>query len=47
MQLSYTTLSVPDKTLQQAVEVAKKYALEGIELRGKGYVHLSPECDTA
>ena len=47
MQLSYTTLSVPDKTLHQAVEVAKKYALEGIELRGKGYVHLSPECDTA
>lgn len=43
MKLSYTTLSVQDKNIRQAVDIAKKYRLDGIELRGKGDTHISPE----
>lgn len=43
MKLSYTTLSVQDKSLQQAVDIAKRYRLDGIELRGKEDAHISPE----
>lgn len=43
MKLSYTTLSVQDRNLQQAIEVCRKYGLDGIELRGRGDVHISPQ----
>lgn len=43
MNLSYTTLSVPDKTLKEAVEIARYWGLEGIELRGKENTHISPQ----
>lgn len=43
MKTSYTTLSVQDKTLEQAVLFAKSWDLDGIELRGMGTVHISPE----
>ena len=43
MKLSYTTLSVQEKTLAQAVEIASRYGLDGIELRGKDDIHLSPD----
>ena len=43
MKLSYTTLSVQDKNIREAVDIAKRYRLDGIELRGKGDAHISPE----
>ncbi|MBS5063940.1 MAG: sugar phosphate isomerase/epimerase [Hungatella hathewayi] len=43
MKISYTTLSVPEKTLEQAVALASGWRLDGIELRGKESVHISPE----
>lgn len=43
MKLSYTTLSVQDKSIREAVAVAQKYQLDGIELRGMGDVHISPQ----
>ena len=36
MKLSYTTLSVQDRTIGEAVEIASAHGLEGIELRGRG-----------
>ncbi len=47
MKLSYTTLSVQDKTIQQAVAIARSYQLDGIELRGQGDVHVSPQSSPA
>ena len=35
MKLSYTTLSVQDRTIGEAVEIASAHGLEGIELRGR------------
>ena len=43
MKLSYTTLSVQDRTIGEAVEIASAHGLEGIELRGRGDAHVSPE----
>ncbi len=43
MKLSYTTLAVQDQTIQQAIEIATRYQLNGIELRGKDDVHISPQ----
>lgn len=43
MKLSYTTLSVQDRTIGEAVEIASAHGLEGIELRGRGDTHVSPE----
>ena len=43
MKLSYTTLSVQDRTIGEAVEIASAHGLEGIELRGRGDSHVSPE----
>lgn len=43
MKISYTTLSVQDKTLEQAVALAKGWHLDGIEFRGRESVHISPE----
>lgn len=43
MKISYTTLSVQDKNLEQAVAMAENWRLDGIELRGKESVHISPE----
>lgn len=43
MKLSYTTLSVQDRTIGEAVEIASAHGLEGIELRGRGAAHVSPE----
>ena len=43
MKLSYTTLSVQDRTIREAVEIASAHGLEGIELRGRGDAHVSPE----
>lgn len=45
MKLSYTTLAVQDKMIEKAVEIAKSYGLDGIELRGRDRVHVSPSCD--
>jgi sugar phosphate isomerase/epimerase len=47
MNLSYTTLSVPDKTMREAVEIARRRGLEGIELRGKENAHISPQSSWA
>lgn len=44
MRCSYTTFSITDKSLEQAVELAARYGLDGIELRGKGQTHISPAC---
>ena len=43
MKLSCTTLSVQDRTIGEAVEIASAHGLEGIELRGRGDSHVSPE----
>ncbi len=43
MKLSYTTLSVQERTLKEAIAVAVSAGLDGIELRGRGEAHLSPE----
>ena len=43
MKLSYTTLSVQDRTIGEAVEIASAHGLEGIELRGRGDALVSPE----
>ncbi len=43
MKLCYTTLAVQDKTLEQAIAIAKAHHLEGIELRGRDNCHISPD----
>lgn len=43
MKISYTTLSVQEKTLEDAVSLAEDWGLDGIELRGRESVHISPE----
>jgi sugar phosphate isomerase/epimerase len=43
VKLSYTTLSVQEKTLAEAAAVARAAGLDGIELRGKDNVHISPQ----
>ena len=45
MKLSYTTLSVPDKSMERAVAIAVGQGLDGIELRGRDRIHISPSCD--
>jgi sugar phosphate isomerase/epimerase len=47
MNLSFTTLSVQDKTLREAITIARNYKLEGIELRGKDNCHISPRSSRA
>ena len=42
MKLSYTTLSVQDKTIEEAVRLAEKWGLSGIELRGRVHSHAGP-----
>ncbi len=44
MKCSYTTFSVMEKSLEEAIEIAVQYGLDGIELRGKEQIHISPEC---
>lgn len=39
MNLSYTTLSIQEKTIEEAVSVAKQWGLSGIELRGREHSH--------
>lgn len=39
MNLSYTTLSIQEKTIEEAVNVAKQWGLSGIELRGREHSH--------
>lgn len=39
MKLSYTTLSVQEKTIEEAVSFAKQWGLSGIELRGREHSH--------
>lgn len=41
MKLSYTTLSVKDKNVKEAIEIARKNQLDGIELRGMADSHVS------
>lgn len=41
MKLSYTTLSVKDRSIEDAIKIAKQYGLDGIELRGMGNAHIS------
>ena len=43
MKLSYTTLSVKERSLEEAVAIAKSHHLDGIELRGMGNSHISAE----
>lgn len=45
MKLSYTTLAVQDRTIEEAVRIAGHYGLDGIELRGRDRIHISPDCD--
>lgn len=44
MNLSYTTFSVQEKRAEEAIELAIQYGLEGIELRGRDNIHVSPSC---
>ncbi|WP_313185474.1 sugar phosphate isomerase/epimerase family protein [Lacrimispora sp.] len=44
MKISYTTLSVQNLDARQAVEIAVQYGLDGIELRGRDKIHISPSC---
>lgn len=39
MKISYTTLSVSDRTVEEAVNLASRWGLDGIELRGKSGCH--------
>ena len=41
MKLSYTTLSVKDKSVGEAIDIAIRYSLDGIELRGMANSHVS------
>ncbi len=41
MKLSYTTLSVKDKSIQEAINIANRNKLDGIELRGMADSHVS------
>ena len=44
IKCSYTTFSVTEKNLEEAIDIAVQYGLDGIELRGRGQNHISPEC---
>ena len=43
MKLSYTTLSVKERSIEEAVAIATSHHLYGIELRGMGNSHVSAE----
>lgn len=43
MKLSYTTLSVQELSVIEAISIAKSRRLSGIELRGKGNEHISTD----
>jgi sugar phosphate isomerase/epimerase len=47
MKLAFTTLSCPDWSLEQAVEAARRYGYEGIELRLLDGELLRPDLDGA
>lgn len=47
MKCSYTTFSVTGKILEEAVDIAVRYGLQGIELRGRDQAHISPDCTFA
>ncbi|GAB4560436.1 MAG: sugar phosphate isomerase/epimerase [Anaerolineae bacterium] len=43
MSISFGTLACPDWTLQEVIRAAQRYGYDGIELRGAGRQHISPE----